>query len=654
VAARYVVLGPLGFGGMGMVYKAHDRRTGDSVALKVLRPDTGMATDLTKRFLQEGRLASLVDHPQVCRIHECGEDEGLHFIAMELVDGSDLKHELAERAFSGEEAYGVALQIAEGLHAIHLVGVVHRDLKTPNIMLSSRHEVKLMDFGLAKEWAAGGGLTATGQCLGTPEYMSPEQVRGELVDGRSDLYALGIVVFELFTGDVPFYGDSPLATLLKHVHEAPPLEGPRAVRLPAELRPVLQSLLAKHPSERPASAAAVAEMLRAAQALFDPDTIPTVITSRPRARVRPAPSEAVVASPVPPLTEARLLVPSLLRALKHADRDIRAGGAQALGQLGSAGAAAVGALAEALRDPEPAVRLQAARALGSIGPAAASARQSLAALCTDPDPLVRGAVLRALDQLGPEPPRVGSPLRAVSAELVRPGTALELRARPGTLQRMRVAWPVLPAAAILGAMLLLVSRSDDPPLSPLAAAVAPPVVAAHQDFLDLDKRLRRLEQVAAAQRAALAALEDEEEALSEERHRLADEREALQERQERLAAEASARPVPVAPPLARPRPSPGAMVSLSDLAVVGPVGIRTPPPPYPPFALRRGIEGPVEVSLMVDEWGGVARATWVSGRSELKDETLRHLQRWKYRPAEKEGVPVKVVLPVRLNFRIPR
>ena len=393
VASRYVVLGPLGFGGMGMVYKAHDRHTGDSVALKLLRPDTGLATDLTGRFLQEGRLALRVDHPHVCRIYECGEDDGLHFIAMELVDGSDLKHELAERAFSGEEAYDVALQVAEGLQAIHEVGIVHRDLKTPNIMLSSRHVVKLMDFGLAKELTAGRGLTATGQVLGTPEYMSPEQVRGERLDARSDLYALGVVTFEVFTGDVPFYGDSHLAVLLKHVQESPPLEGPRAVRIPGELRPILRALLAKRPAERPRSAFDVAELIRDARGRFDPDTIPTIITTRrplrPAHSIPPALSGSPSTGPRSP-SEARLLLPPLLRALKHADRDIRAGAAQAIGQLGVEAEGAVGALADALRDAEHAVRLQAVRALGNIGPAAVSVRGTVSALRADADPHVRG------------------------------------------------------------------------------------------------------------------------------------------------------------------------------------------------------------------------------------------------------------------------
>jgi TonB family protein len=676
LSSRYVILGPLGFGGMGMVYKAHDRRGGDSVAVKVLRPDTGMATDLTQRFLQEGRLALRVDHPHVCRIYECGEDEGLHFIAMELLDGSDLKHELAERAFSGEEAYDVAVQIAEGLQAIHDVGVVHRDLKTPNIMLSSRHVVKLMDFGLAKEFTAGRGLTATGQVLGTPEYMSPEQVRGELVDARSDLYALGVVVFELFTGDVPFYGDSHLATLLKHVQEAPPLEGPRAARIPAELRPILRALLAKHPSERPASTPQVAEMLRTARALFDPDSIPTLITNpRPNRPVASSLGAAQVSSPgvaaAARPSEARVLVPQLLRALKHADRDIRAGGAQALGQLGIEAAAAVGALADATRDPEPAVRLQAARALGNIGPAAVAARASLSTLRADPDPLVRGAAVRALLQVGPEPPApvpapppASPPVRRVSAELVTPGGALARRAEPvGALRvwSLRVAWPAVPVAALLGAAAVLVTRGEGPPSVSLAAALPPAAVeaAAPPPLQEMDKRLRRLEQVEATQRTALAVLEAEEQALADQRHLLEDERQALAERTEETPEKPELPPpapvsVPVVRPRPRPRPVAGSLASLTEAAVVPPVGLRTPSPPYPALALRRGVEGPVEVNLMVDERGKVSRTTWVSGPAELREETLRHLKGWKYRPAHKEGVPVRVELPVRITFRIPK
>jgi len=205
----------------------------------------------------------MVRHPNVCAIHEYGQDGLLCFIAMELVEGEDLKQLLQRQGrLPPEEAFAAAIQVAEGLVAIHDVGIIHRDVKTPNIMRDARGIVRLMDFGVAKLLESSiTSLTYTGQLVGTPDYMSPEQVRGERLDARCDVYALGVVLFEMLTGEMPFRGDTPVNTLLKHLNDPPPLEH-RALA-PAAV-PVLTRALAKDPADRYATAAAMADALREA------------------------------------------------------------------------------------------------------------------------------------------------------------------------------------------------------------------------------------------------------------------------------------------------------------------------------------------------------------------------------------------------------
>jgi tRNA A-37 threonylcarbamoyl transferase component Bud32 len=270
IDGRYEVLRPLGKGGMGMVYEAHDRMLDESVAIKVLRAEFANTPQMAARFRHEIKLARRVSHRNVCRIHEYGEDQGVRYISMEFVQGTDLRRLLHERGGYLEvgEALDVVIQAADGLGAIHEVGIVHRDLKATNIMRDGRGLVRLMDFGIAKiegtDPDVGAALTTTGQVMGTPEYMSPEQCFGEKIDHRSDLYSLGIVLYELLTGTVPFRGETAVATLLQQIQDAAPLSGPATQRLPEPIVPVLDRTLQKSRTERFPTAAAMAEALREA------------------------------------------------------------------------------------------------------------------------------------------------------------------------------------------------------------------------------------------------------------------------------------------------------------------------------------------------------------------------------------------------------
>jgi serine/threonine-protein kinase len=267
VASRYEILSLLGKGGMGMVYQAQDRLLDELVAIKVLRHEWVRDVAMAQRFRSEIKLARKVSHPNVCRIHEYGEDGSISYISMALIEGTDLRKVLQKNpnGLPTERAFRLAIQVTEGLQAIHDVGIIHRDLKSPNIVCDSAGAARLMDFGIAKESGHSGGLTAVGEVMGTPEYMSPEQCRGNPLDFRSDIYSLGVVIYEIFTGEVPFRGDSVMSTLLKQVEEPPPLSGPVADRVPPGVLAILRKALAKNPADRFATAAEMAAALRAAQ-----------------------------------------------------------------------------------------------------------------------------------------------------------------------------------------------------------------------------------------------------------------------------------------------------------------------------------------------------------------------------------------------------
>jgi len=263
VGGRYEVVSPIGRGGIGEVYRARDRVLEEEVALKLLRAEATASEEWARRFRSEIRLARRVTHPNVCRIHDYGEDGRLRWISMELVAGENLKESVARRGpLPAPEALGVTAQAAAGLEAIHAAGVVHRDLKTLNLMLDRSGRVRVMDFGIAKPAGEETADGASGYVLGSPEYMSPEQARGRPADPRSDLYALGVVLYELVTGDVPFRAETPVATLLLHVEKEPPLDDPR---LPPALRRVLARCLAKDPAARFASAGELRAALEAAR-----------------------------------------------------------------------------------------------------------------------------------------------------------------------------------------------------------------------------------------------------------------------------------------------------------------------------------------------------------------------------------------------------
>jgi serine/threonine protein kinase len=263
---RYEIKALLGQGGMGMVYRAFDRQLGETVALKTLRPDL-VASDSTtlERFKQEIRLARRITHRNVVRTHDLGEVGGVYFITMEYVAGTNLKDLIRLR---GKLPIGVTLtvgrQLCRALEVAHEQNVVHRDIKPHNIAVEPSGFIKVMDFGIARLMErTGEGLTQAGTAIGTPEYMAPEQLMGEAVDARADLYAAGAVLFECLTGRLVFAAPSLTALIAKHLEERP--ADPRAVNpeVPPALSAAVLKALAKKPADRWASAGALAEALDA-------------------------------------------------------------------------------------------------------------------------------------------------------------------------------------------------------------------------------------------------------------------------------------------------------------------------------------------------------------------------------------------------------
>ena len=250
-AGRYDIQGILGKGGMGIVYRAHDRDLDDAVAIKTLRGEALSADPtLLDRFKQEIRLARRITHPNILRTHDLGENGGLRYLSMEFVKGLTLK-QLVEAGDILPTPVGlrIAKQICAGLAAAHEVGVIHRDIKPQNILIESTGGLKIMDFGIAR-LKEERGMTAEGTVVGTPDYMSPEQARGNTLDFRSDIYSTGVVLYEVFTGTLPFEGDTPLAVVLKHIQENPPSPQTRNPKIDPKISQIILKCMQKDPKGR--------------------------------------------------------------------------------------------------------------------------------------------------------------------------------------------------------------------------------------------------------------------------------------------------------------------------------------------------------------------------------------------------------------------
>ena len=290
----YRVLFRLGAGGMGEVWKGEDTRSGREVAIKVLSPEAVADSDRMRRFAMEANATSALDHPNILAVYEVGQSDAGPYIVTEFVDGETVRSILMSGPLPLARALDIAAQAAEGVANAHGAGVIHRDLKPENLMVRRDGSVKILDFGLAKLLrpgeASGGigleGLTAVGMVIGTAGYLSPEQLRGDKASERSDVFALGVVLYEMATGENPFRRNNAVETFAAIMRDEPPPLDPRLGPVPVELPLAIGKALAKKPEERYPSARELATDLREIQRRLAPPPaeVEGVTSAKPKSR----------------------------------------------------------------------------------------------------------------------------------------------------------------------------------------------------------------------------------------------------------------------------------------------------------------------------------------------------------------------------------
>jgi serine/threonine protein kinase len=417
--AGYRIERSLGRGGMGVLYLALEPGLERQVALKLIAPEAAADEVFARRFAEESRIAASIEHPNVVPIYAAGEEDGIPFIAMRYVSGSDLGRRLARQGRL-EPAAAVALiaQVGNGLDAIHAAGLVHRDVKPANVLLAggdAGDHAYITDFGVARNVATESGLTQTGRFVGTLDYVAPEQISGGGVDARADVYALGCLLFKLLTGDVPYPRDSEAARLYAHLNDPPPAPSLHASEVPMALDDVAIRAMSKQPEDRHPSAGDLGRAALAALSGSSPDlperTVATgAAATRTAETLQPQPRSAGE-----PTAATRRLAPE---PRSSPERNRRRG--VVLGAAGLAIVAGVVGVAIALGggDPEPGGGAPAETAASVAGSAAKQAAAADAA----PRPLTKAQLIARADAVCEESRRryleVRDPESEISADVL--------------------------------------------------------------------------------------------------------------------------------------------------------------------------------------------------------------------------------------------
>ena len=295
--AHYQINDAIGAGGMGEVYRATDMKLGRDVALKILPPDVASDPERLARFQREARAVAALNHPNVVTLYSVEESDGVHFLTMELIEGQPLDRLILADGLPVERIVEIASALAEALAAAHEKGIIHRDLKPANVMVTTEGRVKVLDFGLAKDMGAetsdgatqtSAGLTQVGIVMGTPAYMSPEQVSGRTLDHRTDIFSLGVILHEMATGRRPFEGTSSAELVSSILRDRPPLVTDVRADLPDDLARVIRRSLEKNPSHRVQTARDVSNEFRDMRRTLSHSAPDPTSTRRatPRARSR--------------------------------------------------------------------------------------------------------------------------------------------------------------------------------------------------------------------------------------------------------------------------------------------------------------------------------------------------------------------------------
>ncbi len=319
----YLIQSVLGRGGMSVVYLAEDTRLDRRIALKVMAEELAENESFRTRFVREAKMAANLEHPNIVPLYDAGEIDGVLYLAMRVIRGTDLRQVIdAEGALDPERTMGIMRQVASSLDAAHRAGLVHRDVKPGNILLATdgdEEHAYLSDFGLTKQVSSDSGLTKTGTFMGTVDYVAPEQIRGSEVDGRTDQYSLGCVMYECLTGSVPFVKDQDVATLFAHVEDEPPRVSVMRPEFPAAVSDVVARAMAKQRDARFETCQAFVQAARSALRETAPPLAPTVVAAGPAAiSVPPAPpgrDEAPLEPTSPRGSRRGLLIAAIVAAV---------------------------------------------------------------------------------------------------------------------------------------------------------------------------------------------------------------------------------------------------------------------------------------------------------------------------------------------------